>query len=719
MARLFKALLILVASVVGFAIVASLAAFLFFDPNDYRDEISAGVRDATGRELTIEGELSLSFFPWLAVEVGRTELGNADGFSDQPFMRFENASLSVKIIPLLLRQEASIGTASIEGLVVNLEVAADGTTNWDDLAGTEDAAPTVVDDAALAPAKFDVGNIEVRDAGVSYTDAQALSTYSITNLDFQSGSIAAGRPFDLEARFDFTAAPDDLDGKIAIRGRTTMSDGAAQISIEGLNVSGEINGITAQTATFNFDSRAMTIDTVAQRVSPGEMDFSVLGVSVAAVVEPFSYAGSPQPKAELRVAEFSLKELMRTLDIEPPATADARALNRVSFSANAALGEESITLKKMKLVLDDSLMTGKLSLPITDTGAISFNLKVDTINLDRYMAPADSAATASDESGDDIEIPVDMIRALNVDGSFRIDQAYLSGMEFTKIELGLKSADGKLRLNPLSAKLYDGTYKGDVRINAARKVPSISVNEKLKGVNLSALAKAAFDQDNISGTINGSFALSGKGRNLAAIRKDLDGTMALELIDGAWEGTDIWHDLRAARAMFRMEDAPKPDLPARTEFTSVSATGTVTDGIFQNDDLLIELPFIRLTGGGIVDLPAAEVNYAVEARVLDNPELGAGMTAAELKDFTKTVVPVRITGPLASPSVRPDIEAVFRQQVEGAIEEEKEKLKNRLMDRLFGGEGKEQSGDDEPPEEDEEDLEEQLKNKLLKNLIGR
>jgi AsmA protein len=388
----------------------------------------------------------------------------------------------------------------------------------------------------------------------------------------------------------------------------------------------------------------------------------------------------------------------------------------VSFSANAAVGEEAITLKKMKLALDDSLMTGKLSLPTTESGAISFDLKVDTINLDRYMAPADSATVTADEPEDDIEIPVDMIRSLNVDGRFRIDQAHLSGLEFTKIKLGLKSSGGKLRLNPLSASLYDGTYKGDVRINAARKVPSISVNEKLKGVNLSALAKAAFDQDNISGTINASFALSGKGRNLAAIRKDLDGTMAFELIDGAWEGTDIWHDLRAARAMFRMEDAPRPKLPARTEFTSVSATGTVTDGIFKNDDLLIELPFIRLTGGGIVDLPAAEVNYSVEARVLDNPQLGAGMTAAELKDFTKTVVPVRITGPLSSPSFRPDIEAVFRQQVEGAIEEEKEKLKNRLLDRLLGGEGDKKSGDDEPPEED---LEEQLKNKLLKDLIGR
>jgi len=716
MARLFKTLLIIVASFVGFVLVASLAAFLFFDPNDYRDEISAGVRDATGRDLTIEGELSLSFFPWLAVEVGRTELGNADGFSDKPFMRFENASLSVRIIPLLMRQEASIGTASIEGLVVNLEVAADGTTNWDDLAGTEEAAPAAEEDATAAPAKFDVGNIRVSDASVSYTDAQAGSTYSITNLNFQSDGIAAGRPFDLAARFNFTAAPDDVDGNITLRGRTTMTDGAAQVSIEGLNVSGEINGITSKTVEFNFDSRAMTIDTIAQRMSPGEMDFSVLGVSVAAIVEPFSYAGSPQPKAKLRVAEFSLKELLQALDIEPPATADERALSRVSFSANAAVGEESISLKKMKLALDDSLLTGKLSLPTTESGAISFDLKVDTINLDRYMAPADSTTVTANEPEDDIEIPVDMIRSLNVDGRFRIDQAYLSGLEFTKIELGLKSSGGKLRLNPLSAKLYEGTYKGDVRINAARKVPSISVNEKLKGVNLSALAKAAFDQDNISGTINASFALGGKGRNLAAIRKDLDGTMAFKLIDGAWEGTDVWHDLRAARAMFRMEEAPKPKLPARTEFTSVSATGTVTDGIFKNDDLLIELPFIRLTGGGIVDLPAAEVNYSVEARVLDNPQLGAGMTAAELNDFTKTVVPVRITGPLSSPSFRPDIEAVFRQQVEGAIEEEKEKLKNRLLDRLFGGEGDEKSGDDEPPEED---LEEQLKNKLLKDLIGR
>jgi AsmA protein len=727
MNRLVKALLIIVASVVGLLVFASVALYLFFDPNDYRDEIAAGVKEATGRDLTIEGDLSLSIFPWLAIEVGRTELGNADGFGDEPFMRFDEASLSVRMLPLIFSRKVAVGTASLEGLVVNLEVATNGSTNWQDLSSSEETAEPETRETSSEPTKFDVGRIQVDGADVSYTDRQAGSAYSVTKLAFNSDGIGAGEPFDFDAEFDFTAEPGDLAGHVAIRGTTTMTEGAASVSIEGLNVAGEISGLTAQTAEFNFDSREMTIDTVAERMSPGEMDLSVLGVSMSANIAPFSYAGSPQPKAEVRVAEFSLKELMQALDIEPPATADSSALSRVSFSANASVGQDSIGLDSMTLELDDSTMVGNLSLPTGEKGAIRFDLNVDAINLDAYMAPADASATsASDESADDIEIPVDMIRDLEAHGSFKIDRAYLAGMEFTNLELGLQSSGGKLRLNPLAADFYDGAYKGDVRIDASQDIPTISVNERLAGVNLGSLAKAIFEQDNISGTINGSFALGGAGRNLAAIRQDLDGNMSLELTDGAWEGTDIWHQLRAARAMFRQEPAPQPSLPARTEITSASATGTVTDGIFKNDDLLVQLPFLDLTGGGIVDLPAAQVNYSVEARVLDKPELMSGISAAELADFTKTVVPVKITGSLNSPSIRPDIEAVFRQQVEGALEEQKEELQNRILNRLLGGDEDGQADESEPSEQaeeeesvEEEDLEEQLKKKLLKDLIGR
>ncbi|MGI9329533.1 MAG: AsmA-like C-terminal region-containing protein, partial [Gammaproteobacteria bacterium] len=216
--------------------------------------------------------------------------------------------------------------------------------------------------------------------------------------------------------------------------------------------------------------------------------------------------------------------------------------------------------------------------------------------------------------------------------------------------------------------------------------------------------------------------LSGAGQSLSVIRSDLDGNMSLELADGAWEGTDVWHQLRSARAMFRQEQAPEPTLPARTEFSSVTATGVVTDGIFQNDDFRAELPFLQLTGAGMVDLNTTEVDYGLEVRVLDRPEFMAGATAAELEDFTETVVPLKITGLMSSPSVKPDIEGIFRGQVEEAIEEKKEELKEDLFNRILGGSNEPpdaENPDAAQEEPQEEDLEDQLKEGLLKKIFER
>jgi len=717
MARLVKILLLLVAGVIGLGIVASVVLFIFFDPNDFRQEISAGVKERTGRDLVIEGDLSLSVFPWLAIEIGRTELGNAEGFSNKSFLSFDSARLSVQILPLLLRQETRVGTAALDGLVVNLEVAADGSTNWDDLADAESTSDTDQAETSGEPIEIDVASIRVSSANVSYDDAQSGNSYSMTNLSFESSEITSDKPIDVDAAFDFSVAPGEIGGSLEIRSTITMTESATQISVEGLNVSGVLRGIATEPTAFNFDSRAVQINTTEQRVAPGEMDISVLGMSVSADIEPFSYAGTVQPRAELRVAEFSLKELMSSLDIVPPETADPDALSRVSFNAMAAVGENEISLDSLLLEMDDATMVGSLSLPMSESGTLRFDLNVDAINLDSYMAPTDDGLVAAD-SGDsgDIEIPVDMIRTLNASGSFKIDRALLSGMEFTNLQLGLNSANGRLRLYPLSAELYDGTYNGDVQIDASNDIPSISVNEKISGVNLAALAKSMFDQENITGLINGSFVLSGRGRNLAEIRQDLDGNMAFELVDGAWEGTDVWHELRAARAMFRQEPAPEPRLPPRTEFTAVSASGTVTDGIFENSDLLAELPFLQITGSGIVDLPAAQIDYSVQARVIERPEFVSMVSAEELADFTSTSIPLKITGPLSSPNIQPDIEALLRQQVDQAIEDKKEEMKNRLFDRLLKGDG---DPADEEATGEEESIEDRLKNKLLKDLIGR
>lgn len=721
MGRFLKILLIVLAGVVGLVIVAAVALVLFFDPNDFKEEISAQVRSATGREFDIEGDISLSVFPWLAVEVGHSELGNAPGFGAEPFASFSKARLSVRLMPLLVRQEIAVGTASLESLQLSLEVAEDGSNNWEDLAAAGEDE-TEAPEADGAPPALDIANVKVGNASLSYRDAQAGTAYSVSGLTLETGRIAEGEPFDLDGQFDFEAEPGELGGHVEIDGTATLGEAFASLVLENLTIAARLNGIAPDPANLRLGARRIAVDTGAETVDAGEIDLEALGVSLTAMAEPFSYSGPTNIKANLRVLPFSLKDLMRTLGTEPPVTADPAALSQVAFSADAAIDETAARLTRLSLELDDTTMTGQLTYPLTDTGRIEFDLAADSINVDRYMAPAgevpnDEAAAATD----DIEIPVDLIRSLKARGTVKLGRATLGGMLFEDMQLGLDSAAGKLRLHPISANLFEGTYGGDVRIDASTDTPSISVNEKIAGVSLTPLAQSLFEQENISGTINGSFVLSGRGSNLAAIRRDLDGNMAFELADGAWEGTDVWYQLRAARALFKKEQPPERRNPPRTEFTSVIASGTVTDGLFRNEDLLAELPFLQVTGKGTVDLVEATMDYGLQARVLERPEFVSGANEAELSDFTQAVIPLRITGPLSSPSVRPDIGDMLKAEVKKAVEEKKDELRDRLRQRLLGNDKSEASAEktgdparEGEQAEEEKDVEDQLKDSLKK-----
>ena len=224
MARLVKIALIGVAALVGLAVIAAVALYIFFDPNDFRDEISTAVTEATGRELVIEGDLALSVFPWIAVEIGKTSLGNAEGFGDKPFLSFEQARLSVRLMPLLLRQDIAVGTASLSGLAVNLAVAKNGRNNWDDLAGGETAPAETADGETAGTGTLDVANVSVENAQLSYVDAQAGSSVVLSGLSFNTGRIAPGSPFDFEAAFAFLSQPGNVGGELRIRGTNTLGE---------------------------------------------------------------------------------------------------------------------------------------------------------------------------------------------------------------------------------------------------------------------------------------------------------------------------------------------------------------------------------------------------------------------------------------------------------------------------------------------------------------
>ena len=231
MGRILKVLGILVGALVALIVVAILLVVLLVDPNDYRDEIAQQVQEATGRELTIEGELSLSVFPWVAIEVGRTQLGNAEGFGDEPFVRFENATLSVRVLPLIFSQEIAVGTASLDGFEANLAVASNGVSNWADLAEAGEADVDETPSADGGDVALDIANVRLSDAKINYSDAQSGSRYAITGLNVSTGRIAAGETFAIDGGFDFAADPGEMGGTLAINADVTLTSTGSETKI--------------------------------------------------------------------------------------------------------------------------------------------------------------------------------------------------------------------------------------------------------------------------------------------------------------------------------------------------------------------------------------------------------------------------------------------------------------------------------------------------------
>ncbi len=644
MGGLLKKLLYLLIGVAALFIVAAIAISLFFDPNDYRDRIAEEVRLNTGRDLVIEGDLGLSLFPTFGIDIGRTTLGNAPGFGDEPFLSFEEARLSVEVLPLIRGEGLKIGAVVLDSFELNLAVDANGRNNWQDMAehaeDAQESEPDVpVDEIVAAEASGDVelsvASIDISNAAVRYADAMAGESYSLTDFNLATGRISGGDPIDIRSNFDFELQPADLAGDFSIETALVPVDDGIMLSDAKISTVG--------------------IDAVISGLDQGK-DFHV------------------------QVDAFSLKTLMTRLNIEPPVTADPDALGKIIFDGDLRIGDDAIALQNVELVVDDTTFAGGMSVARDAAGTISIDLVADEIDLDRYMAPAGDAGAAGADSVP-VEIPVELIQALNVRGTLSIARADLSGMQFENVNLGLNASDGNLRLHPIAADLFDGRYSGDVRINVAGDMPSMSVDETISDVSLGALARAMFDQQDITGTINGRFRLGGRGADLAAIQQDLDGSITMELVDGAWEGTDVWYELRRARALFRQETPPEPTLPARTEFSNVRATGPVTDGVFRNDELVAVLPFMRLTGTGRVNFAAGEVDYRLVAKILRKPELAGELSPEELDDFTEAEIPLRISGPLADPRIAPDVEKMLKDEVKKKVEEE---LKERLLDKLLG-----------------------------------
>ncbi len=733
----------LVIKIVGYAIVVLLALLLvtglavkfFFDPNDYRDDIAAVVKAKTGRDLTIDGDLGLSIFPWLAIDMGHARLSNAPGFGDKPFAEIDSASLSLRLIPLLLRREIELGTIGLNGLVLNLARNKEGRTNWDDLLKTAEEAPPPAetkDEEGFQLSALSVGGLAVEDASISWTDRQAGTSYELTKFAFNTGTLTPGEPFKFTNSFELSSKSPPLDLSSRLGGTATVDLESNTYSVEGFKLSFKASGEAAPANPTEGDvsAKLLRLDLDKQTMALEKFAANVLGLDVEGELRGQRIVDNPRVNGEIAVAQFNGRKLLERLGTALD-TADPDALTRVSLASKIAYQSGGKTsFEDMRLALDQSEIKGVLS--VGAASELRFDLVVDEIDLDRYLPPdegkteeeADSAAPS-----DEVEVPVDLVRALDAEGKVQVGKARLSGLKLESVELALKAANGRIRVHPLQSAFYGGTYRGDIRLDVNPRNPVLRLDEHVENAQIGDLARDLYKQEKLSGTTRADLALTARGQNLGQMRRSLSGDVGFKVEKGAIEGFNLWHEISKARALFDKDMAGKASksAPDRTEFSNISGTGVVKNGVVTTRDLAAQLPFLNVSGEGTIDLVEDQVDLRVRAVVVDSPELEAQAAMADLKG---TAIPVKITGDTFAPKIRPDFGSLAKQEIEKKKDEAKAKVKDKILDKIgipkesetAEAEGEVASAQTEPedkeePQDPEEQLKDDAKRKLLKKIF--
>lgn len=369
-----------------------------------------------------------------------------------------------------------------------------------------------------------------------------------------------------------------------------------------------------------------------------------------------------------------------TLGVQGAAAELTRIALTVTGDAHARLAKEALDAD-LVAKFDDTTVKAKLGM--TGFAAPRYRLQadVDRIDLDRYLvAQKDAKPAPSAGPKVAVDVPVDLsaLEGLRAEGRLAVGWMQLMGLKLSDLKADLRAANGRAEVAPHSAKLYEGALQG--RLTLAARGNRIALQETLSGVAIGPLVKDLMGRDALEGRGNVTVNLTAAGPTVNALKKSLDGTARIELKDGALKGINLAEALRKTRAAFGSKSAraEPADTSERTDFSALSASFVIRDGVARNDDLDVRAPLVRVGGVGAIDIGDSRLDYLAKASVVASAK---GQGGADLEHLSGLTIPVRLTGPFDAPKYEIDYRALAGDAAKAKVKEKaKEKFERKLRD---------------------------------------
>jgi AsmA protein len=655
--RNLRLLGVLAGGVVALLCAVLLGVWLFVNPNAYKGKIAAAVKESTGRELKLPGDIKLSVIPWVALELGPASLGNPPGFSDEPFLSFTHASVRVRLLPLL-RQRLEVARVQVEGLDLRLRKNAAGRGNWQGVESEPPGTKSDVDHADAAHALESLANIRIDKGRVTY------GGLTVEGFTMQTGSLAADRHIPINLTFDASRA---LSGEqLSLSAKFDLSQEAAQKSLRfgAVNVSGTLSRPgDGRPAHWDLSAPAIDVNVTQQSMAAPAFSLSYSGAHLSGSAQATKIIDDLSIKGSVTLAPLVLREMEPRLGFTLPKTRDPKALSQLFATTDFAFDSQGLALTHLQLRLDDTQIQGNLKLLAGETAAWQFDLTADQIDLDRYRAPP-GGPVAQGAVPDASAKPE---KVWDASGTLAIQSARFARLDLSNVHVTIAAQDKVMHLSPVEAQVDGGRSSGDITWDSRGATPTLSVDEQVTGIDMARLLAGSGGKGRLSGRATLNLKATARGADIEAMLKTLTGHLDANLADGALEGIDVGHEISVAQALIDRSPGPAQGSTGQTPFQAFKLSSQITNGIAETHDLTIASQALTITGQGSANLATKGIDFKLLASVVTAPA-------------RQTDIPLKVSGTYANPTVRPDIEGLAKDQLKQKLQDV---LKKNGLQGLF------------------------------------
>lgn len=676
--KLLRRLLMTLVLLLAVMLAAAVLLPRLVDSDALRSLLIIAVRNHTGRELTIEGDVHFALVPRPAVVLPRLSLADAAGFGPEPFASLDGARINLRLWPLLWRR-LEVASVRVDRPQLRLKMDAGGRSNWADLLPEPASSGASADEGAWPSlaGRIGVGQLVLRDADLLWSDQRSSRWARLRDLDLDLGGLDPGQPIPVTA----TATLDvgDPQRSMQLDVATTLQRGVNGVwQGPDLRIDAELDGAPLRDVLALHLTAAASFDPAQTRLRLQQLALDAKPLRLRGELTVARSGDAPVLGAQLRLERLDARDLAAQLG-KPLTLADPVALSSISGNLELSADARQINLARIDLEVDGSAWRGTARMSIPDKPVARFALEGDHLDLDRYL-PADQApgaqsvvtkpsASAPVPAPAVAGSPTEALRRLtklDLDGTLNLATLRVRGLVLERVALRARVGDGRLTLEPLNTSLYGGMLDARLQAEARGREPTLQLKLAATDVAAGPLLTALTGRDAVQGRFTLAGEMTGAAATGDALLRSLNGTLRLNGSDGVLKGINADRSICQARALLakaRDKDATDCDPSPDTRFSALRMGGPVAAGVWRSNDLFLEQQryrpgrFYRLTGAGTLDLVTGAADYRLQAAAVRR-----GGEAAD-PEIREARVPVRVRGRPGEWQLKPELGDGMRDEV--------------------------------------------------------